>query len=137
VAGIEEARGDLDAALAKYEESLEITRDLLEASGHLSDLNGLVWSTHLVAGCLIACERVAEATSLLNENSDYAARLEAECGNDVNNLDTCAAYRETQGRAALAIGDSTAGNVFTAHGASLRARIERITRGEPDGEANA
>jgi hypothetical protein len=109
---------------------------LLEASGHLLDLNGLVWSAHLVAGCLIACERVAEAMSLLNENSDYAARLEAECGNDVNNLDTCAAYRETQGRAALALGDSTAGNVFTAHGASIRARIERLTRGEPDGEAN-
>ena len=101
------------------------------------DLNSLVWSAHLVAGCLIACERVAEAMSLLNENSDYAARLEAECGNDVNKLDTCAAYQETQGRAALALGDSTAGNVFTAHGASIRARIERITRGEPDGEANA
>ena len=137
VAGIEQACGDLDAALAKYEESLEITRDLLEASGHLSDLNGLVWSTHLVAGCLIACERVAEAMSLLNENSDYAARLEAESGNDVKKLDTCAAYQETQKRAALALGDSTAGNVFTAHGASIRARIERITRGESDGDANA
>ena len=67
---------------------------------------------------------------------DYAARLEAECGNDVNNLDTCAAYRETQERAALALGDSTAGNVFAAHGASIRARIERLTSGEPDGEAN-
>jgi hypothetical protein len=33
VAGIEQARGDLDAALAKYEESLEIQRRLMEEFG--------------------------------------------------------------------------------------------------------
>ena len=137
VAAFSSLRRDLDSALAACRESMAISEQLLELTDLPSEVHQLVGSVRLVAAYLLAKGDAFASAELLMLHAPKVDRLEAECGNDVGILDTCAAYRETQGRAALAIGDSTAGNVFTAHGASLRARIERITRDESDGEANA
>jgi tetratricopeptide (TPR) repeat protein len=50
VAGIEQARGDLDAAMAKYEESLAIRRELAEELGTPQSRSDVAASLYEVAG---------------------------------------------------------------------------------------
>ncbi len=126
VAGIEEARGDLDAALAKYEESLEIRRALAEALGIPGDQNEYVWSVHLMASCLVDLSRPGEALAMLAEASDAAAKFESSCGDDLNMLDTCAAFRETYAKASAALGRADEAQRRSEHGAAVRARIAAL-----------
>jgi nephrocystin-3 len=129
VARIEHARGDLDAALAKYQESLEIARQLYaqRATEHEPDVcNGVVWSAHLTGACLIAMHRPVEALELLHMHAADAAKLEAECGDHPNHLDSCAAFWETFAAGWSAAGDPAEGAILATRAAGIRARIAAL-----------
>ncbi len=138
VGRIHEFRGDLDAALAKYQEILEIARQLYAPCTAERDpeaCNGVVWSAHLTGTCLIAMHRPVEALELLHTHAADAATLEAECGDHLGQLDTCAAFWETFSAACSATGDSTAAATYAARAAGLRARIAALTDEADDSAA--
>jgi hypothetical protein len=129
VAGIEHARGDLDAALAKYLESLEIARQLYAPCTAERDpeaCNDLVWSVHLTGTCLIALHRPVEALELLHTHAADAARLEAECGDHPNHLDSCAAFWETFAAGWSAAGDAAEAATHATRATGIRARITAL-----------
>jgi tetratricopeptide (TPR) repeat protein len=126
IADIEYRLGEQDSALAKYQESLEIARQLYAQRTAERDpeaCNGVVWSAHLTGTCLIAMHRPVEALELLHTHAADAAKLEAECGDDLGHLNTCAAFWETFSAACSATGDSTAAATYAARAEGLRARI--------------
>jgi hypothetical protein len=67
--------------------------------------------------------RPVEALELLHTHAADAAKLEAECGDDLGHLNTCAAFWETFSAACSATGDSTAAATYAARAEGLRARI--------------
>jgi hypothetical protein len=129
VAGIEESRGDLDAAHAKYVESLEIARRLAEELGTLEIQNDHLWSVHLTGSCLVLLSRLEEALSMLAGASDAAAQFESSCGDHLNMLDTCAAFHETFAMASAALGRTDEAQRRSEHGAAIRARIAALKDG--------
>jgi hypothetical protein len=138
IADIEYWLGEPDSALAKYQESLELARKLYARSTAERDpeaCNGVVWSAHLTGTCLIAMHRPVEALELLHTHAADAAKLEAECGDDLGHLNTCAAFWETFSAACSATGDSTAAATYAARAAGLRARIAALTDEADDSAA--
>jgi hypothetical protein len=129
VAGIDRARGDLDAALAKYTESLEIRRGLATRLGTRDDLNGLVWGVARISSVLVDLNRFGEAETLLSADESRASELEYVAARDVYILDTCAAFREVQAVLAEKSGDTGALTMSNARAVALRAIIAEITCG--------
>ena len=129
MARIEHARGELDAALAKYQESLEIRRQLYAQRTAEHDpeaCNGVVWSAHLTGTCLIAMHRPVEALELLHTHAADAAKLEAECGDHPNHLDSCAAFWETFAAGWSAAGDAAEAATHATRATGIRARITAL-----------
>ena len=67
VAGIEQARGDLDAALAKYEESLEIRRLLAEELGTPQSDADVRWNLRKCRDISIESSQFGRALAFANE----------------------------------------------------------------------
>ncbi|MSR75882.1 MAG: ATP-binding protein [Planctomycetes bacterium] len=123
IADIEKERGDLDSALAKYEESLGIARDLFQASCETIDLNGVVWSLHLCAGCLHALSRSQAAAALLAADEPLARTLEAVAEGEADILDTCAVFWESFALVCAATAQLAASSTHARHAAGLRKQI--------------
>jgi exonuclease VII small subunit len=121
VADIEHARGDLDAALAKYEESLRIARALSESLGTRDAVNEVIWIAQLAAGVELALERPGGAIVRLDSLVDLALSLASS--RDRNHLDSAAAYweRRVELLELLEWNDEAADS--RARAAALRARI--------------
>ena len=129
VAGIEQARGDLDGALEKYEESLAIAQRLFEHDVTPATQNGALWTAHLTASCLVGLSRLGEALAMLDGVSSTAAELELACDDHLNMLDTCAAFHETYAKASAALGRANEAQRRSEHGAAIRARIAALKGG--------
>ena len=129
VAGIEQARGDLDGALEKYEESLAIAQRFLEHDVTPETQNGSLWTAHLTASCVVGLSRLCEALAMLDGVSSTAAELELACDDDLNMLDTCAAFYETYANASAALGRANEAQRRSERGAAIRARITALKGG--------
>jgi len=131
VAGIEEARGDLDAAYAKYEESVGISRGLSEELRTPGSQNDHLCSVCLAASCLVDLSRLEESLAILTEASDAAIEFESACDDDLDFLDTCAAFHETYAKAFAALGRIDEAQRRSEHGAAIRVRVAALKdRGE-------
>ena len=63
---------------------------------------------------------------MLDELSSTAAELESACDDDLNILDTCAAFHETYAKASAALGRADEAQRRSEHGAAIRARIAAL-----------
>jgi tetratricopeptide (TPR) repeat protein len=127
LAEIERAGGDLVAALESSSESLEIGRRQFAGNGTTQALNSWIWSTHLAASCLVDLGRYDEALLLLEEVQARAEDLESSCDDDLNILDTCAAYHETRAKACAALGRADDAQHSAEKAAEIRASIEELS----------
>jgi exonuclease VII small subunit len=121
VADIEVSRGELDAALAKYGESLGIARGLAESLGTHDEVNGVIWTAQLAAGVELALARPSAAIVRLESLTDLATSLESS--SDPNHLDTAAAYWERRVEVLEALQWHVEAAESRARAAALRARI--------------
>jgi tetratricopeptide (TPR) repeat protein len=130
VARIEQARGDLGAAMAKYGERLGICRRLAEELGDLESVNRWIWSAHLTGSRIVELGRHREAREILDDASAAADSLDSSCGDDLNMLDTCAAFHETSAKADAGLGRSDEAAAAFERAAAIRARIEALKDGD-------
>ena len=121
---IEEARGEVDSALASYEESLAIARQLVEGEETRDSLNLLVWSAQLCAGIEISRSLPDAALVRLESFVQQAAKLES--ATDANTLDTAAAYWERRTEALDALGWASEAAESRARALALRTRIAEM-----------
>ena len=124
---IEEARGEVDSALARYEESLAIARQLVEGEETRDSLNLLVWSAQLCASIEISLSRLDAALLRLESFVEQATVLES--ATDANTLDTAAAYWERRAEALDAIGWASEAAESRTHALALRTRIAELGNG--------
>ena len=75
VADIEQARGDLDSALAKYEESLAIARALADELETPESLRDLAWTLQRLGSCLLDNEAPAKSLEHHEEALDLRIRI--------------------------------------------------------------
>jgi tetratricopeptide (TPR) repeat protein len=124
IASIEQARGDLDGALAHYEESLEIQRRRSEELATPDSLHDLVSSTQLCAGIEVSLSRAGAA--LVRLESLVAQVCLLESASDVNTLDTVAAYWERRTEALDALGWASEAVESRARALAIRTRIAEM-----------
>jgi tetratricopeptide (TPR) repeat protein len=121
---IEEARGEVDSALAHYEESLAIARQLVEGEETRDWLNLLVWSAQLCASIEILRSLPDAALVRLESFVQQATKLES--ATDANTLDTAAAYWERRTEALDALGWASEAAESRARALVLRTRIAEM-----------
>jgi tetratricopeptide (TPR) repeat protein len=127
-------RNNLDAALAKYEESLAIARELLDedseergAKDAANAANDVVCGACTLARCALASGRRSRALEVLDSVANLLIQLDREDLDDGDILDTAATYHEVRQQIALEIGDSATANANARRAAELRRRIEELT----------
>ena len=125
VAGIEQARGDLDGALARFEEVLEIADQLFVDEETPGALNNLVWYAQLCAGIEVSLSRADAALVRLEFFLEQACLLESIM--NVGILDTAATYWERRVDALVALGRSSESDESRIRALALRTRIADST----------
>ena len=121
---IEEARGEVDSAPARYEESLAIARQIVEIEETPDLLNLPVWSAQLCAG--IDISRSLPDVALVRLESFVQQATILESATDANTLDTAAAYWERRTEALDALGRSAEATESRTRALALRTRIAEI-----------
>ena len=121
---IEEARGEVDSAPARYEESLAIARQIVEIEETPDLLNLPVWSAQLCAG--IDISRSLPDVALVRLESFVQQATKLESATDANTLDTAAAYWERSTEALDALGWASEAAESRARALALRTRIAEI-----------
>ena len=121
---IEEARGEVDSAPARYEESLAIARQIVEIEETPDLLNLPVWSAQLCAG--IDISRSLPDVALVRLESFVQQATILESATDANTLDTAAAYWERRTEALDALGWASEAAESRARALVLRTRIAEI-----------
>ena len=128
---LEESRGDLASARAKFAESLEITRRLLAVMPSRETGHDYLSSVLIAASFLVDLARPSEALANLADALGAATDLESSCDDDLDMLDTCAAFHETYAKASAALSRADEAQRLFEHGAAIRARIAALKdRGE-------
>ena len=121
---IEEARGEVDSAPARYEESLAIARQIVEIEETPDLLNLPVWSAQLCAG--IDISRSLPDVALVRLESFVQQATILESATDANTLDTAAAHWERSTEALDALGWASEAAESRARALALRTRIAEI-----------
>ena len=113
IGDIEVAKGNLDCARTLFTESFEITRKLAEQLETPLYINGKIWCLQQLAHVQILLEENQAALNLLKENESDVDELQSKCSDDVNILDTVAAYweRRTEVEKKLKMPDSMSSKV--------------------------
>jgi tetratricopeptide (TPR) repeat protein len=130
VGDIEQARGDLDGALSRYEESLAIQQLLLGARvtrNSIQEPYDFIWSIQLCAAAEISLSRAGAALVRLEAVVEHVSDLES--ATDPNILDTAAAYWERRVEALDALGWAAEAAESRTRAAALRARIAEMGGG--------
>jgi hypothetical protein len=134
IADIEVSRGDVDAALVKYQEALEIRRSLAKALGNpqsLHDLrysqNDFVRATRLIAERDLAGGHTESALARLDAVRDLAEEMgQVE---DPIILDTAAAFFELRARVLEALQQPALAAADRERAKSIRDRIAKGDHG--------
>ena len=108
IGGIDQVEGNLDSARKLYFESFEIKRKLAEQLNTPYYFNDKIWNLQQLAHVQILLKENQAALNLLKENESDVDELQAKCSNDLNILDTIAAYweRRTEVEEKLKLPDS-------------------------------
>ena len=131
VAGILRAQQDPRAALEKFEESLDIARDIVKEFRSEAIQLDYLWCIYRTASCLVELGRSEEARAMLQEACDTATELEPICSVYPDGLEECAAFHETYAKVFAALGRADEAQRRSEHGAAIRARIAALKdRGE-------
>ena len=125
VAAFSSLRRDLDSALAACRESMAISEQLLELTDLPSEVHQLVGSVRLVAAYLLAKGDAFASAELLMLHAPKVDRLEAECGERIDMLESCADFWETRAKVK---DDSASRDACAAHAMAIRVLIDDLKR---------